>query len=79
MCICINCKYVNNCSIYNLVEDQHSQGHISNQKKNIFSPYLSVININIITNIANRLDWDVVECLSYIEKPGEWLNQDIKI
>jgi len=75
MCICINCKFVSNCSIYSLIEKQHSQINNLNKKDYSFVPHYSVININIIAGTQNQLDWDIIECLSYTEEPGKWLNK----
>lgn len=72
MCICINCKYVKDCSMYNLIEKQHHQTVLLS--KTIFIPYSSIININIINTNPTKLDWDLVECISFIESPGKWLH-----
>nr|YP_010338434.1 hypothetical protein MW432_pgp197 [Rhodaphanes brevistipitata]UNJ18384.1 hypothetical protein [Rhodaphanes brevistipitata] len=71
MCICINCKYVKNCSTYFLIEKQHRQENKDINYK--FIPQLAIININIIFSSLEKLDWDVIECLSYVEDPGIWL------
>nr|YP_010336496.1 hypothetical protein MW557_pgp192 [Rhodospora sordida]UNJ14902.1 hypothetical protein [Rhodospora sordida] len=76
MCICINCNYVKKCSIYRLIEKHHQQFDINSQKiEKLFIPYSFVININILSKSESRLDWDVVECVSFIEAPGKWLHK----
>nr|WCH58136.1 hypothetical protein [Cystoclonium purpureum f. stellatum] len=73
MCICVNCRHVNNCSTYRVIEKQHSQN--LNQKNNSsFIPMNTLIQVNIHKNLYYvKFEWDLVECLSFVEKPGYWL------
>nr|YP_010335710.1 hypothetical protein MW631_pgp192 [Chroothece richteriana]UNJ14116.1 hypothetical protein [Chroothece richteriana] len=71
MCICINCRYVKKCSIYRLIEQQHNI--MPRNRDCEFIPIQAIININILSKNAYR-DWDVIECLSFVEEPGIWLN-----
>nr|QUE29196.1 Ycf34 [Erythrotrichia welwitschii] len=72
MCICINCYHVMNCSTYYSVEKQHKK-----QKEKINSSFVAespIIKVNIIRyNNTSELDWDVIECISFVEAPGKWL------
>nr|YP_009393491.1 hypothetical protein [Bostrychia simpliciuscula]ARW62053.1 hypothetical protein [Bostrychia simpliciuscula] len=75
MCICINCRHIDYCKTYNFINKQHL-----NEKKNLkkiqllFIPKNIVINININKkDMYTTIDWDLIECLSFIEKPGNWL------
>nr|YP_009392231.1 hypothetical protein [Osmundaria fimbriata]ARW60793.1 hypothetical protein [Osmundaria fimbriata] len=76
MCICINCRHMYNCHTYQFIAVQH--GHHYHYKKkiiiNTFTPIYTIIKINIIRK-SNKisLDWDLIECLSFIETPGNWL------
>lgn len=78
MCICINCRHVHNCQTYWFIRKQHS-----NYSKNLkiqeptIVPTNTVININI-NKSSNyiTIDWDLVECLSFTEKPGYWLTKN---
>ena len=72
MCICINCRHVNNCVTYRLILNQHKE--IIKQTNRTFIPSNTLIKINIVS-VSNltKFDWDLVECLSFIEQPGEWL------
>ncbi|WP_081609082.1 Ycf34 family protein, partial [Richelia intracellularis] len=45
MCICVNCKHVDNCTIYHVVEMQHQQPHINNNPD--FKPNEPSINVSI--------------------------------
>nr|QUE28820.1 Ycf34 [Porphyropsis coccinea] len=78
MCICINCYHVNNCSTYFSIEKQHKQLPINS--KPAFVPQSPIINVNILSqDLDISLDWDVVECLSFVEFPGKWMTcQQIK-
>ena len=72
MCICINCRHVHNCTIYKVIQKQHNQN--VRQSQVFFIPSDTLININITqTNNSIKLDWDLVECLSFVEEPGKWL------
>nr|YP_009314907.1 Hypothetical protein ycf34 [Scinaia undulata]SCW23362.1 Hypothetical protein ycf34 [Scinaia undulata] len=71
MCICINCLYVHQCSTYQYIEKQH--GKKSTKKKELFSPKNPIIHVNIYNDRDTRqMDWDIVECLSFIDEPGSW-------
>ncbi len=76
MCICINCRHINHCTTYKFITKQHNliTKDLSNDAK--FIPKENVIQINIKTNKKVHkmiLDWDLIECLSFAEKPGSWL------
>nr|QCI07462.1 hypothetical protein [Leiomenia cribrosa] len=72
MCICINCRHVNVCNTYELIKNQHNQ-KIKKIKK-AFIPKNTLIKININqNNNHSEFDWDLTECLSFIEQPGAWL------
>nr|YP_009395143.1 hypothetical protein [Bryothamnion seaforthii]ARW63911.1 hypothetical protein [Bryothamnion seaforthii] len=72
MCICINCRHIHRCLTYSFIEKQHQK--VRKQKNNKFIPYHTVININIYYKSSQiYLDWDLVECLSFAEQPGNWL------
>lgn len=74
MCICINCQHVKNCTIYKIILIQHNQ-QISPKNNIVFSPSNTLVQININHNLYNmKLEWDLVECSSFVEKPGFWLN-----
>nr|YP_009398425.1 hypothetical protein [Lophocladia kuetzingii]ARW67611.1 hypothetical protein [Lophocladia kuetzingii] len=76
MCICINCRHIHKCKMYAFIEEQHNNKNRPLQSI-LFSPNFTIINVNINKkdNILS-LDWDLIECLSFIEKPGYWINQN---
>jgi len=74
MCICVNCKHIKKCKTYLFIQKQHQQ-KIKSNINNPFIPSNTIITINInhIKNFSTKLDWDLIECSSFIEKPGYWL------
>ena len=74
MCICINCRHVHNCTVYKIIQKQHKQNIVASPIK--FIPSNTLININIYQSIHSIIfDWDLVECLSFVEQPGQWLHR----
>jgi Hypothetical chloroplast protein Ycf34 len=73
MCICLNCNYISVCKQYLFIENNHNE--LNNINKNsIFQPNQSILNINIYgKNKSLLIEWDVIECLSFKENPGNWL------
>nr|WCH57093.1 hypothetical protein [Hypnea musciformis] len=73
MCICINCQHVKNCTTYNIILMQHNQP-ISKKHDTLFTPNNTLIQVNINQAYYDiKLEWDLVECASFAEKPGFWL------
>jgi len=71
MCICINCKHIKYCKTYLLIESKHKSK--LNYNMNRFIPNHTIIQVNL-KKYTNKyiLDWDLIECLSFVEKPGSW-------
>nr|YP_010197967.1 hypothetical protein LK227_pgp135 [Gracilaria multipartita]UAD86383.1 hypothetical protein [Gracilaria multipartita] len=73
MCICVNCRHVHSCATYYLIQKQHNYRYSKKIISNYFIPKEALININInITNKNICFDWDLIECLSFVEIPGYW-------
>nr|YP_009312859.1 Hypothetical protein ycf34 [Helminthora furcellata]SCW21113.1 Hypothetical protein ycf34 [Helminthora furcellata]SCW23973.1 Hypothetical protein ycf34 [Helminthora furcellata] len=73
MCICINCLYVHKCSTYQFVTIQHNENKHYSSMTTIFHPIDPILNANFKEiNMSMEVDWDVIECLSFLEKPGNW-------
>lgn len=72
MCICINCRHINNCKTYKFIETQHKI--FRKQTFNItFYPIDTVISVNMKKRDYNlTLDWDLQECSSFAERPNNW-------
>ena len=43
MCICINCLYLKNCSVYKFIEEKHEISLNSSSKKSFFTPKQTII------------------------------------
>ena len=81
MCICINCIQINRCKVYLFIQQQNNSQIINNINSS-FTPDNTLININMKTLKSQNtnlslIDWDLVECSSFVEKPGLWLTQNI--
>jgi hypothetical protein len=71
MCICINCAFVDQCITYHAVETQHQQPHLTDRPS--FTANSPTINVNIRTTDQEiQMEWDVVDCLSFVEERGKW-------
>nr|YP_009122234.1 hypothetical protein [Vertebrata lanosa]AJH65992.1 hypothetical protein [Vertebrata lanosa] len=74
MCICINCKHINVCSVYSFIKEQHCS-FFDNDNLISFNPPRTIIHVSINRNRNNTLlDWDLKECASFVEEPGNWLD-----
>jgi len=72
MCICLNCQYISVCQQYYFIEKNHCESNIN--KKPTFLPSQSITKINVLSiNNQVEVEWDIIECLSFKEKPGNWL------
>nr|QWK41822.1 hypothetical protein [Protohalopteris sp.] len=73
MCICLNCYRIDNCSIYMVVALKHKE-HIRTVKKMFYPQSPILFGLNKFSKINSFLiEWDISECLSYQDKPGNWL------
>jgi hypothetical protein len=71
MCICINCHYVDRCTTYHAVEEQHQQPHLT------ATPTFEATEPSINVNIRQcddfiEMEWDVVGCESFLADQGKW-------
>nr|YP_009396780.1 hypothetical protein [Ophidocladus simpliciusculus]ARW65966.1 hypothetical protein [Ophidocladus simpliciusculus] len=73
MCICINCRHIHYCQTYLFIEKQHKINQVK-VNKSLFMPIYTIVNIKFNKQYKKiSLDWDLIECLSFVEKPGHWL------
>lgn len=71
MCICVNCFYVDRCTTYHAVEEQHQQQHLTETPD--FEATEPTINVNIRPREdVIEMEWDVVGCLSFKRQTGKW-------
>lgn len=72
MCICLNCNYVIVCKSYFLVEKNHKETNLNSNDE--FVPSQTITNINFLSTKKNlEIEWDIIECLSFKEKPAKWI------
>lgn len=69
MCICIHCHYVDACTTYHAVEEQHQQPHLTLDPT--FEATRPEINVNI-RNGGTEMEWDVVGCESFVAEQNKW-------
>ena len=72
MCICVNCKLVDQCITYHDIEKNHGVEHISDIPN--FKPKKPYIHVSLIKDSMGnfKTDWDVKSCLSFEEEAGKW-------
>nr|ARW68271.1 hypothetical protein [Chondria sp. (in: red algae)] len=76
MCICINCRHIHYCLTYEFINKQHNRQFKYMTNNLNFAPINTVINVNLSRRQSLiYIDWDLIECLSFVEKPGYWLVQ----
>nr|YP_009314496.1 Hypothetical protein ycf34 [Liagoropsis maxima]SCW22750.1 Hypothetical protein ycf34 [Liagoropsis maxima] len=76
MCICINCFYVHSCSTYRYIKKQHGEKLNIHHNEKTFKATNPIIHVNVNMDSPHQtiyMDWDVVECLSFLDKPGYWI------
>lgn len=72
MCICLNCDYLAICKQYHFIETKHSEEHINLQPS--FTPLQTITKVNFYSvNNVIEIEWDIIECLSFKEKPANWI------
>ena len=77
MCVCLNCSHIFNCDIYFLIEANHSKS-VNHVPIQFFASSPVIIISSFLQKITIQLEWDVVNCNSYNEKPGNWVNYNFR-
>ena len=65
---------MNICETYSLIELKHQELLLG--KKQVFAQHPIVLCVNYFSDNPSyeyKVEWDVFECLSYLETPGMWL------
>ncbi len=72
MCICVNCRWVDRCSAYHVVERQHGVAHLTEHPD--FEPLDPKIHISLLDLPGgdSEVEWDVRSCASFSEEFGRW-------
>jgi len=78
MCICVNCALVDKCTAYHVVEEKHSQPHLTDDPD--FTPREGspTVAINIFLNpeLAKKgveIELDVIKCEDFVLEKGRWV------
>jgi len=72
MCICVDCRWVDQCQAYHAVERQHGEPHLSASPA--FQPREPRIHVSLRDLPAGGVgvEWDVRACGSFDRDPGRW-------
>jgi hypothetical protein len=72
MCICVDCRWVDQCQAYHAVERQHGAPHLSPSPA--FVPDQPRIHVQVrdLPQGGVGVEWDVRGCASFAADPGRW-------
>lgn len=72
MCICVDCRWVDQCQAYHAVERQHGVPHLCSQPQ--FVPQEPRIHVQVqdLGDSQVGVEWDVRACGSFERDQGRW-------
>lgn len=72
MCICVDCRWVDQCQAYHAVERQHGVPHLCHQPT--FAPDQPRIHVQVCDLAEGQVgvEWDVRACGSFAVDQGRW-------
>jgi hypothetical protein len=72
MCICVDCRWVDQCQAYHAVERQHGVPHLCDQPR--FTPQQPRIHVQVrdLADGQVGVEWDVRACDSFMVDQGRW-------
>ena len=72
MCICVDCRWVDQCQAYHAVERQHGVAHLTPTP--VFAPEDPRIHVQVLDLEDGQVgvEWDVRACGSFERDPGRW-------
>ena len=72
MCICVDCRWVDQCQAYHAVERQHGVPHLCSAPT--FQPEQPRIHVQVrdLADAQVGVEWDVRACASFAADPGRW-------
>ena len=72
MCICVDCRWVDQCQAYHAVERQHGVPHLSDAP--VFVPEQPRIHVQVLDLPGDQVgvEWDVRSCSSFALDRGRW-------
>lgn len=72
MCICVDCRWVDQCQAYHAVERQHGVAHLTAAPA--FTPQEPRIHVQVLDLEDGQVgvEWDVRACSSFELERGRW-------
>jgi hypothetical protein len=72
MCICVDCRWVDQCQAYHAVERQHGVPHLNAAPS--FVPEQPRIHVQVLDLPGGGVgvEWDVRACASFSRDQGRW-------
>lgn len=72
MCICVDCRWVDQCQAYHAVERQHGVAHLNPHPD--FEPSQPRIHVQVrdLPDGQVGVEWDVQACASFALDRGRW-------
>lgn len=72
MCICVDCRWVDQCQAYHAVERQHGVAHLTPTP--VFVPQEPRIHVQVLDLVHGQVgvEWDVRACGSFELDRGRW-------
>ena len=72
MCICVDCRWVDQCQAYHAVERQHGAAHLTPTP--VFAPKEPRIHVQVLDLADGQVgvEWDVRGCGSFELERGRW-------
>jgi Hypothetical chloroplast protein Ycf34 len=72
MCICVDCRWVDQCQAYHAVERQHGVPHLCDRPA--FVPDQPRIHVQVCDLADGQVgvEWDVRACASFAQDRGRW-------
>jgi hypothetical protein len=72
MCICVDCRWVDQCQAYHAVERQHGVAHLTPTP--VFVPQEPRIHVQVLDLAPGQVgvEWDVRACGSFELDRGRW-------
>jgi hypothetical protein len=72
MCICVDCRWVDQCQAYHAVERQHGVAHLTPTP--VFVPQEPRIHVQVLDLADGQVgvEWDVRACASFELERGRW-------
>ena len=71
-CICVNCKFVDRCTAYHVIEAKHEQPHLADDPDFSPRPDSPTVDVNVFPQ-TREVELDVTACEDFVEEKGRWV------